>query len=127
MSMRNSKWFQPGLAVVLGLVMLAAEWMGGHPGAGAGSLAIMATFGALLVFGGRSEMVRELRGDERDERSNQTQLKAVAFAGHVTIVAVVVGFMVEVARGHGGHPFAWLAALAGVTYLGALRFLQARG
>ena len=65
MSICRSKWFQPGLAVVLGLVMLAAEWVGGHPGAGVGSFAIMATFGALLAFGGGSEMVRELRGDDR--------------------------------------------------------------
>lgn len=126
MSIRRSKWFQPVFAVFMGIVMLGAQWLGGHPGAGVGSFGVMAAFGALLAFGGRSETVRELRGDERDERSNQIQLRAVAFAGHVTIVAVVIGFLVEVARGHNGHPFTWLGALAGLTYLVALRVLQVR-
>ncbi len=127
MSIRKSKWFQPGFAVLLGLVTLGAQWLGGHPDRGIGSFAIMATFGAVLAFGGRSETIRDLRSDDRDERMNQIQLRAVALAGHVTITAVVIGFLVEIARGHDGHPFTWLVALAAVTYLVALRVLQARG
>lgn len=127
MSICDSKWFQPGFAVVMGLVILGAEWIGGHPGAGVGSLAIMIAFGALLAFGGRSEAIRELRGDQRDERERQIHIRAVALAGHTTILAAVIGFLVEVARGHDGHPFGWLGALAGISYLLALRVLQARG
>jgi Na+/H+ antiporter NhaD/arsenite permease-like protein len=123
----KSKWFQPALAFVLGLVMLAAEWAGGHPDQGAASSGAMMAFAAILVFGGRSELVRDLRADDRDERASQIQLKAVAIAGHVTIVAVVVGFLVEVARGHDGHSFTWLGALVGLTYLAALRILEWRG
>lgn len=123
----KSKWFQPALAVVLGLVMLGAQWMGGHPGSGVGSLALMVSFGALLAFGGRSEAIRELRGENRDERERQIHVHAVAWAGHITIVAVVIAFLVEVARGHNGSPFTWLGALAGLSYLVALRVLQARG
>lgn len=127
MSIRKSKWFQPILAVVLGLVLLAAQWLGGHPDRGVGSFVLLAAFGAILAFGGRSEAIRDLRGNDRDERVSQIHLRAAAMAGHVTIIAVVIGFLVEVARGHDGHPFTWLSALAGVTYLAALRVLQARG
>ena len=67
----KSKWFLPVFACALGLVMLAAESIGGHPAAGLGSLAIMVAFGALVLLGGRSETIRGLRGDGRDERFRQ--------------------------------------------------------
>ena len=90
MSIRKSKWFQPVFALLLGLVTLAAQWLGGHPGQGVVSLAIMATFGAILAFGDRSDAIRDLRGEDHDERMSQIQLRAVAIAGHVTITTVVV-------------------------------------
>ncbi len=40
-------------------------WIGGDPGGGLVSLAIMTAFGALFLFGGRSETIRGLRGDAR--------------------------------------------------------------
>lgn len=126
MSIRKSKWFQPAFAVILGLIVLGAEWAGGHPGQGVVSLAIMATFGAVLAFGDRSDAIRDLRGEDHDERMSQIQLRAVAIAGHVTITAVVVAFIVEMTRGHDGNPFTWLGALAGLTYLVALLVLRAR-
>ena len=100
MKMTRSKWFLPGFALALGLVMFAAQWLGGNPEAGLGSLAIMAVFGAFLLIGGRSETIRGLRGDGSDERFRQIDLRATAFAGGVVIVAIIVAFVVEVARGH---------------------------
>ena len=112
-----NKWVQPAIALVLGLVMWAAFWAGGDPVVGLISFTIMAAFGALLLFGGRSEMVRGMRGDGRDERWAMIDLRATALAGLVVITAVIVAFIVEIAHGQDGSPYTWLGALGGVAYL----------
>jgi hypothetical protein len=40
----------------------------------------------------------------RDERFQRIDIHATAFAGTVVIVAIIAGFLVEVARGHNGNP-----------------------
>jgi hypothetical protein len=127
MEMTRSKWFLPAFALFLGLVMLVAQWIGGNPGAGLGSLAIMAAFGALVLLGGRSETIRGLRGDGRDERFREMDLRATAFAGTVVILAIIVAFVVEVARGQSGAPYTWLGAIAGLAYLVAVIVIRLRG
>jgi len=54
MRVRRSKWLVPLFSVALGIVLLAAQWLGGDPGSGLESLAIMTAFGALILFGGRT-------------------------------------------------------------------------
>jgi len=127
MQMTRSKWFLPLFAVVLGVVMLAAQWVGGNPGSGLVSLGIIAAFGALILLGGRSETIRGLRGDGRDERFRMIDIHATAIAGLVVITAIIVGFVVELARGHDGNPYGWLGAVAGVAYLAAVAFMRIRG
>src|SRR5438128_772411 len=100
--------------------MFVARWIGGSPLSGLGSLAIMTGFGALLLFGGRSETIRSLRGDGRDERFRQIDIRATAVAGLAVITAIIVAFVVELARGHNGSPYAWLGAIAGLAYLVAI-------
>lgn len=125
--MTRSKWFLPVLSVALGFVMLAAMWIGGDLSTGLQSLAIMTVFGALILFGGRSETVRGLRGDGRDERFRQIDIHATAFAGIVVLSAIIVAFIVEVARGHEGTPYSWLGAIGGLSYLLAVIGLRLRG
>ncbi len=127
MRMAKSKWFLPLFACALGLVMLVAESIGGHPAAGLGSLAIMVAFGALILVGGRSETIRGLRGDGRDERFRQMDVTATAFAGSVVILAIIVAFVVEVAQGNDGSPYTWLGAVAGLAYIAAIVVLRLRG
>ncbi len=127
MQLSRSKWFLPGFATAIGLIMLAAEAAGGHVGLGLVSLAIMVAFGGAILLGGRSETVRGLRGDGRDERFAALDLKATAFAGTALIVALIVAFLVEVANGHDGAPYDWLGAVAGVAYLVAIVVLRVRG
>ncbi|HLI58291.1 MAG TPA: hypothetical protein VKV21_01365 [Solirubrobacteraceae bacterium] len=74
---------------------------------------------AILAFGGRSESIRAFRGDLSDERLRAIELRAVAFAGRLTILAAVIGMIVEIARGHSGAPFTWLGAIGGASYLDA--------
>ncbi len=127
MPMTKSKWFLPAFAVALGIVLLIAQAAGGHAGSGFVSLGIMVAFGAAVLFGGRSETIRGLRGDGRDERFQQIDLQATAIAGVILIIAVIVAFIVEVARGHSGAPYTWLGAIAGLTYVAAVVLLRIRG
>jgi hypothetical protein len=127
MRIARSKWFLPLFAVALGLVVFIAQWIGGDPGSGLVSFAILAGFGALVLLGGRSETIRGLRGDGRDERFRQIDIHATAFAGLAVISAIIVAFLVEVARGHSGSPYSWLGAIAGLAYLAAVVVFRIRG
>ena len=127
MRITRSRWFLPLFAVALGVVMFVAQWIGGDPKSGLGSLGIMAAFGALVLFGGRSETIRGLRGDGRDERFRQIDIHATAIAGLAVITAIIFAFVVELARGHNGFPYAWLGAVGGVAYLVAIVVFRLRG
>jgi drug/metabolite transporter (DMT)-like permease len=125
--MCKSRWFLPLFALALGGVMFGAQAVGGHPSDGLVSLGIMAFAGAVFLFGGRSETIRGLRGDGRDERFQRMDIHATAFAGTVVIAAVIVGFVVELAHGHDGNPYTWLGALGGLSYMAALVAMRLRG
>jgi hypothetical protein len=127
MEMARSKWFLPGFAVALGVVILVAEWIGGDPSGGIVSFAILAAFGGLVLLGGRSETIRGLRGDGKDERFRQIDIHATAISGITVISAIIIAFIVEVARGHDGSPYTWLGAIAGIAYLVAVAVLRLRG
>ena len=70
------------------------------------------------------ETIRGLRGDGRDERFRQIDVHATALAGLAVLVAIIVAFVVEVARGHSGSPYAWLGAIGGITYVAAIAVFQ---
>ena len=123
----RSKWFLPAFSLVLGLIMLAVSWLGGSPGQGVISLAVLAAFGLIILLAGRSETVRGLRGDGRDERFAQIDLQATALSGLAVIVALIVAWLVATARGQSGSPYGWLLAIAGLTYLLAVAWFRWRG
>ena len=127
MPMTKSKWFLPLFATALGILVFAAQWIGGDPGGGLVSLAIMTAIGALFLFGGRSETIRGLRGDGSDERFRQIDLHATAIAGLAVIAAVIVAFVIELARGHSGSPYSWLGAIGGLTYAVSIVVFRIRG
>ena len=123
----RSKWFLPSFSLVLGLVILAVTWLGGHPGVGVGSLVGLTAFGLFFLLAGRSETVRGLRGDGRDERFAQIDLQATAVAGSVLLVALIVAWLVAIARGQSGRPYDWLLAIGGLAYLLAVAWFRWRG
>jgi hypothetical protein len=125
--MARSKWFLPLFAVTLGVVVFVAQWIGGDPRGGLISFAILAGFGLLVLLGGRSETIRGLRGDGRDERFREIDIHATAIAGLAVISAIIAAFIVEVARGHSGSPYTWLGAIAGIAYLAAVIVFRIRG
>jgi uncharacterized membrane protein YoaK (UPF0700 family) len=50
-----------------------------------------------------------------------------ALAGLAVLIAVIIVFMIELARGHSGSPYAWLGAIGGLTYLVAIVVVRIRG
>jgi len=127
MQISKSKWFLPAFSVGLGVVMMAAIWIGGDPGLGLQALGVMTVFAAIVLLGGRSETIRGLRGDGRDERFRQLDLAATAISGLAVITAIIIAFLVEVAQGEDGTPYSWLGAIGGLAYLIAIVVLRLRG
>jgi hypothetical protein len=127
MQISRSKWFLPLSSVLLGVIFLAAFWIGDDPRSGLGSLAIMAVTGLVFLLGGSSETIRGIRGDGKDERFTRMDIHATAIAGTVVILAIIGGFTVEVARGHDGSPYALLGSVAGIAYLVAIIVMRLRG
>jgi len=107
--------------------VFAAQWVGGDPVSGLESLAIMTAVGALILLGGRSETIRGLRGDGRDERFQKIDIHATALSGLAMGLAVIVGSLVELASGHGPGVYGWIALVGGVTYLVAIVVFRIRG
>ena len=81
---------------------------------------------AVLFLGGRSETIRMIRGDGRDERWARIDLAATALSGLAVITAIIVACAWEWAHGRDGTPFVQLGAIAGVAYIAALAVLRAR-
>lgn len=124
-NLTHSKWWIPALSVFMGLVMLVAATIGGQIQTGLWMLGLMVVFGAGVLVAGRSETVRGLRGDGRDERFAMLDLKATAATG-VMILAIIAGFLFEIAHGRSGEPYTWLGAVAGVSYLVFVVILRLR-
>ena len=122
----TKRWAVPLVCVLLGLAFLAAFSIAGNPGAGLGSLAIMVGYGLLLLVGGRSEIVRTLRGQAPDERYGMFDLRATAITGTVTLSVLVGATLYELARGQDPGPYVPIIAIAAVTYLAALLWLRWR-
>ena len=54
-------------------------------------------------------------GDGRDERFARIDLRAIAVSGLVLITVLIAAWLVEIARGHSGSPYYWLAAIGGLS------------
>lgn len=125
-TLTRTRWFLPLFSLGLGVLCLAAFWIGDDPRSGLYALAVMAGFGLLLLLGGRSEMIRGLRGDGRDEYWHRIDVHASYLAGLATIGLIIGMCLWEWAQGRSGTPYVQLAALSGVAYLGALALLRLR-
>jgi hypothetical protein len=80
----------------------------------------------VFLFGRRSETLRGIGGERRDERFAMIDVRATALAGSVLVAVIIGAFLVEVASGRDGSPYAALGAVGGVAYLIAVVVLRAR-
>jgi len=121
-----TRWAVPGVAAVGGAAYLVAGLMGGDVSFGVIGLVLMLGAGAVFLLAARwSETAAGLR-DRTDERINQIDRSASLTAGMFVLVAVLVMFVVEIARGQDGSPYYQLGALGGVSYLVSLAWLRYR-
>ena len=123
---RRTRWAIPATAVVIGLAYLVAGLARRRPGFGVFGLVLMLAVAAAFVLAARrSETVAGLI-DRRDERINSLDRDASLIAGMTVLPPVLAMFVVELAQGHDGSPYAALGALGGVSYVAALAFLRLR-
>jgi hypothetical protein len=120
------KWAVPLFCLFLGIAFLVVFWIAGNPGAGVGPLVIMVGYGALLLFGGRSEIIKVLRDQPSDERYRMFNLRASVFSYCLVIALVLGGFFYEIARGQDGSPYSLIGAVGGIGYIAALLVLRWR-
>jgi len=122
----RQRWAVPLVAVTIGLAYLVAGWVGDDVTFGVVGLVIMVATAAIFLLVSRfSETVAGLL-DRRDERINRIDREATVVAGMSVIAAVLVGFVVEIARGEDGSPYSMLGAIGGVAYIAALIVLRVR-
>lgn len=127
MSTRStSAWRVPAFSVALGGVMFAALAINDKPWGGVFLAAIMVAYAGVLLLGGRSQVVRVLRGQRDDERLELVDVRANAFAGHVLTGVVLLGFFQALFRDVDAWPYNALAAVAAVAYLTGLGWYRWR-
>jgi hypothetical protein len=120
------RWWMPVLALLLGLAMLVAFWIGDNVIDGLISFGVMAAVAVGVVVFGRSETVSGLSGPGRDERWEKIDIHATALTGMALITVIIGAFLVDVASGGDGNPYGLLGAVAGITYIVAVAVLRAR-
>ena len=125
-AIHRTKWFVPGLSVLIGLVFFAGFWVGDDRAGALWSLAVMSVVALLILAGGRSDLVRGLRGDGRDEYWARIDVHATALAGSFAIGLILVMCVWEWAHGRDGTPYVQLGALTGVAYVASIGFLRWR-
>lgn len=121
-----NRWAVPAICFVIGAAYLVAGLVGDNRSfAIAGPLIMLAAAVIFLVLTRFSETARGMR-DRRDERINSIDRDATVAAGVAVIIAVIAGFVIDVARGGNGQPYGLLGAIGGVTYLLALVWYRLR-
>jgi hypothetical protein len=125
-SNRADWWWVPALVALLAVPTFVAFWIGGKPQSGAIWAGLSVVFALALAFGGRSDTIRLLRGEDDDERALALETRATMLTGVVLIAALAVLFLVTAARGENPLVYGLLLLLAETTHLVALAVLNRR-
>jgi hypothetical protein len=127
MQITKTKWFLPAIVVGATGIFFVAMWAGGLGTGKSVSFALgMLSVATVFVLGGRSETIRGMRGDGTDERFRQIALEATAVSCCVLVVAILVGYIVELTRGHEYGTFLWLLLIFAVSYVVSFVVLRLR-
>jgi hypothetical protein len=120
-------WATPILGLVIGIIYLISFSVGGRPLDGAIALGVMVVFSVILALVGfRSETVRGLL-DHRDERITAIDLRATAAAALAMIIAVLIGFVIQVAQGRNADAYEVIGVVGGLAYVAAVGYFRIRG
>ncbi|WNM35932.1 DUF2178 domain-containing protein [Streptomyces sp. Li-HN-5-11] len=125
---RGQRWVVPAVGLAIGVGYVAIFLARRDPGMAVAGFLIMAAYVLLLVAASRrSEAIALLRGETTDERRHAINQRAAAFTLHVLVLVLLAGFVTELLRGHSGHPWDWLCAVTGATYIIATVSFSRRG
>jgi uncharacterized membrane protein len=110
------------VGLLFGLAYLLLGLSQGKPAVGFMLVVTMA-----LVIGSRySDTVALLGDDVHDERHVHIHQRAALYTINILGFVIVVGAIVDIARGGDGTPYIWLAGIGGLTYVGWLIVLSRR-
>lgn len=123
----GSPWATPAFSIGIGIVYLIGATIGGDVRLGLGMFAVMIVFAAVLLLGGRNDVIQVLRGQPADERYKSFENRATVIAGNITAVFAIAMFVYELARSGDIAPYAVIAAVFGASFIGALVWLRYRG
>ena len=118
----RSRWAMPAFCLFLAVLIFGAFALGGRAADGIAPALILVAVGAVFAFGGRSETLRGIGGQDRDERWDMIDRRATWFAGVVLVVVLIGAWLVELARGHDGSPYDQLCAIGGAAYLAGVLY-----
>ena len=129
MSTRRSRsgtawWVTPAACVVIGVVLAGVHLVRGDAGDALGSFGLMSVIAVALTVGGRSEAVRVVRGDARDERTAQIDVRAGALAAMVLVAVLVVMTTYEWLDGRSGAPYVQLTVVGALAYVGGALWVR---
>ncbi|MEV5574274.1 ABC transporter permease [Spirillospora sp. NPDC052269] len=110
------RWAVPVLVLGAGLVVGGVLLADGRRGTALIALAVLAGYAAHLAYRRDEQGLAISEAFGRGHRG-RTHLKAAAMTGDVLSAGLVAALVVQALRGADVAPYAWLALLAGVTYL----------
>ena len=123
----RTRWFMPAFCALIAALIFAAFAIGGDAASGAYSGAVLLFVGAVFYLGARrSETLAGLGGPGRDERWERIDIHATALTGLVLILVIIGAWLVEIAQGKDGSPYAALGAVGGIAYILAVALLRWR-
>ena len=116
------------IGLVIGLVIAASGLVGGESILAATiSLVVVLGFVVLMaLLQGRSETASSLAGRPADERWEHISLEASAYAFAVSALATIGALAITQATGGAWGPYALVAGVMGLAYLGSLAVVRAR-
>jgi hypothetical protein len=108
----------PAAMLILGTGLAAAVLVGQgwHNATLVEVVAVIAAVGYFLL-GGRNTDVGAIYGSSGDERQQLVRLRAQALTGVVTVLAGVIGFMVQIARRAPTWPFGVVVGVAVASFV----------
>lgn len=119
------RWVGSALLLAFGLATLTLSIVWGHPDDGWWALGLAAAFALVLALGGRSELLRTVRGDP-DERGERVTLVTSNIVVNLMAAVGVVGAAIEQGRGVHAGPWTLACVAGGALYLVTFVVVRAR-
>ena len=124
-------WYSATGQLTLGLILVAAVFVafaiGGDPGSGAVSAALVLAFLLVVLLGRRRSDTLDVMSGIGDERGKLLYTRAVAFTGTVMSFVLPIWWLVTIAQGDPNEVLTICCAIFGATFVLAVVVLARRG